>query len=438
MPSMLIECSSQERTFNKFYGLIGERLCKLNRMWIELFEQQFMKYYETIHRLETNRLRIVAQLFGHLLATDAIGWEVMTVIHMNEEETTSSSRIFIKILFEELAQSMSMKKLQERMKADQLQSSLTNIFPIDNPRNTRFSINFFTAIGMGALTEGMREHLKNLPKPTVPVLPARAASPSSRSASSYSSYSSYSSRSRSRSRGRSYTRSPTPEQRDRRGRSYSDSRSRSRSYTRSRSPPRRGRSYTPSRTRSRSPPARGRRATRSVSDSRSPRRRNYSASISRSRTPPRRRRQSLSPSRSPPRRRARSLSYSRSRSRSRSPPPRRRREASYSPSRSPPRRARRRNTSSPESRSRSPPRRSRPVERARSPPRRRRNSSSPPSARDDGARDGPPAREAKAKGDDMEGIHPSRRAMVEPPVRGGLGGYGRGAGRGRMRADEML
>ncbi|GAB7345213.1 hypothetical protein MBLNU457_3589t1 [Dothideomycetes sp. NU457] len=435
MPSMLIECSSQERTFNKFYGLIGERLCKLNRMWIELFEQQFMKYYETIHRLETNRLRIVAQLFGHLLATDAIGWEVMTVIHMNEEETTSSSRIFIKILFEELAQSMSMKKLQERMKADQLQSSLTNIFPIDNPRNTRFSINFFTAIGMGALTEGMREHLKNMPKPTVPTLPARAASPSSRSASSYSSYSSYSSRSRSRSRGRSYTRSPTPEKRSRRARSYSDSRSRSRSYTRSRTPARRGRSYTPSRSRSRSPPRRGRRATRSVSDSRSPRRRSYSASVSRS--PPRRRRQSLSLSRSPPRRgRDRSLSYSRSRSRS--PPPRRRREPSYSrsPSRSPPRRARRRNTSSPESRSRSPPRRSRPVGRSRSPPRRRRNSSSPLSARDDAARDAPPAREREAKGDDMAGIHPSRRAMVEPPSRGGRGG--RGAGRGRMRADEML
>jgi len=429
MPSMLIECSSQERTFNKFYGLIGERLCKLNRMWIELFEQQFMKYYETIHRLETDRLRIVAQLFGHLLATDAIGWEVMTVIHMNEEETTSSSRIFIKILFEELTQSMGMKKLQERMKADQLQSSLTNIFPIDNPRNTRFSINFFTAIGMGALTEGMREYLKNMPKPTVPALPVRAASVSSRSASSYSSYSSRSD-SRSRSRGRSYTRSPTPQKRSKRARPYSDSRSRSRSYTRSRSPPLRRRSYTPSRSRLHSAPIRGRRATRSVSDSRSPRRRSYSGSISRS--PPRRRRPSVSLSRSPPRRdRDRSLGYSRS-------PAPRRRDASYSRSRSPPRRTRRRNTSSPaESRSRSPPRRSPPRQGERSPPRRRRNSSSPVSARDGGARDVPvPAREAK--GDDMAGIHPSRRAMVEPPARGGRGGGGRGAGRGRMRADEML
>ncbi|KAG9658559.1 hypothetical protein KCU64_g4432, partial [Aureobasidium melanogenum] len=53
-------------------------------------------------------------------------------------------------------------------------------FPIDNPRNTRFSINFFTAIGMGVLTEGMREYLKNMPKPTLPALPVRAASRSNR------------------------------------------------------------------------------------------------------------------------------------------------------------------------------------------------------------------------------------------------------------------
>ncbi|KAI5197640.1 MIF4G-domain-containing protein [Aureobasidium subglaciale] len=178
LPSMIVECCSQERTYNKFFGLIGERLCKINRMWNELFEASFVKYYDTIHRLETNRLRIVAQFFGHLLSTDAIGWHVISAIHLNEDETTSSSRIFIKILIEELAQNIGMKKLSERMKDDALLPALAGIFPVDNPRNTRFSINFFTAIGMGVLTEGMREYLKNMPKPTLPALPVRAASPS--------------------------------------------------------------------------------------------------------------------------------------------------------------------------------------------------------------------------------------------------------------------
>ena len=45
------------------------------------------------------------------------------------------------------------------------------IMPRDNPRDTRFAINFFTSIGLGALTEDLRAHLKNAPKPTAIVAP---------------------------------------------------------------------------------------------------------------------------------------------------------------------------------------------------------------------------------------------------------------------------
>nr|OQO24181.1 Pre-mRNA-splicing factor cwc22 [Rachicladosporium sp. CCFEE 5018] len=240
LPSMIIECCSQERTYNKFFGLIGERFCKLNRLWQDLFQDQFAKYFDTIHRYETNRLRIVAQFFGHLLASDAVGWHVLHNIHLNEEETTSSSRIFVKILIEDLAQGIGMKTLTERLKADELQPALVGMFPTDDPKNARFSINFFTAIGMGALTEGMREYLKNMPKPAPVALPAaKSPTPSSRgrsdSRSSYSSYSSYSSRSRSDSRSRSppASRSPPPRRADEKA----SKRRNSSSPEKSRSPP---------------------------------------------------------------------------------------------------------------------------------------------------------------------------------------------------------
>ncbi|KAI9858606.1 MAG: pre-mRNA-splicing factor cwc22 [Trichoglossum hirsutum] len=184
LPSMVIECCSQERTYSKFYGLIGERFAKLNRLWTDLFEAAFAKYYDTIHRYETNRLRNIARFFGHLLGSDAIGWHALSVVHLNEDETTSSSRIFIKILFQELSEAMGMVKLQERLKDDFLRSSFEGLFPKDNPRNTRFSINYFTSIGMGQVTEEMREHLKNLPKPTIPTLPATAPESDSESTSS--------------------------------------------------------------------------------------------------------------------------------------------------------------------------------------------------------------------------------------------------------------
>ena len=225
LPSMIIECSSQERTYSKFYGLIGERFAKLNRLWTELFEAAFAQYYDTIHRYETNRLRNIGRFFGHMLSSDGIGWHVLSIIHLNEEETTSSSRIFIKILFQDLAEAMGLPGLVTRLQQDALEPSLQGIFPLDNPRNIRFSINYFTSIGMGALTEGMREHLKNMPKPAPPPLPAPvlARSVTGSSSSSYTSS--------------TYSRSPSPPRNHARAR-YSR-RSRTRSASPSSSPPQR-------------------------------------------------------------------------------------------------------------------------------------------------------------------------------------------------------
>ncbi|KAL8902366.1 MAG: hypothetical protein Q9207_004750 [Kuettlingeria erythrocarpa] len=217
LPSMVVECCSQERTYSKFYGLIGERFAKLNRLWTELFETSFAKYYDTIHRYETNRLRNIARFFGHLLSSDAIGWHVLSIVHLNEDETTSSSRIFIKILFQDLSEALGMPKLQARLKDDILRSNYEGLFPTDNARNTRFSINYFTSIGMGALTEQMREHLKNAPKPAA-IMPSKPES-DSESEGSVSSYSSYSGSSSSYSRSRSPSRSRAV-----RRRSYTSSR----------------------------------------------------------------------------------------------------------------------------------------------------------------------------------------------------------------------
>lgn len=404
LPQMIIEGASQERTYNKFYGLIAERFAKLNRLWKNLFEELFTEYYETIHRLQTNRIRIVAQMFGHLLATDAIGWNVLEIIHLNEEETSSSSRIFIKILFEDLVGALGIRSLADRLKDPELQSSLEGLFPKDNPKNTRFAINFFTACSMGLLTEGMREYLNTLPKPEAPALPANKKSESdSESESSYSSYT---------SRSRSMSRTPPRRTADRgeRGRrdSYSDSED---SYdSRSRSPqPRRYRSRT------RSPDRR--------------RRDSYSSSDSRSRTPSRTRANGRGgdrthrPSSSPPQTRRTRQSPSIRESRSRSPIPRRsRRRLSIreSRSRSPIPRRRRRSPSTDEShsRSRSPRRRSYRSEsnnegerrrgRSETPPRRntgfRRNSSSVESARGERQRDryNPPPRRRRYSSDESD------------------------------------
>ncbi|KAJ3188165.1 pre-mRNA-splicing factor cwc22 [Gaertneriomyces sp. JEL0708] len=174
--NMVIECCSQERTYVTFYGLLGERFCRINKAWADAFCQAFEETYKTIHRFETNRLRNVAKFFAHLLTHDALTWQVFALVRLTEADTTSSSRIFIKILFQDLNEYFGLEKLNERLRDPtmvvQVQTPagyitrgvFDGMFPKDNPRNTRFAINYFTSIGLGGLTEELREWLKNAPK----------------------------------------------------------------------------------------------------------------------------------------------------------------------------------------------------------------------------------------------------------------------------------
>ncbi|CAK9801047.1 Pre-mRNA-splicing factor CWC22 homolog, partial [Anthophora plagiata] len=197
---MFLDCCAEMRTYEKFFGLLAGRFCAINKMYVTPFEQIFRDSYHTIHRLDTNKLRNVSKFFAHLLFTDSISWEILSCIKLTEEDTTSSNRIFIKILFQELSEYMGLSKLNQRVKDVTLQHAFEGLFPRDDPKNTRFAINFFTSIGLGGLTDDLREHLKSHPKPAIiPTLEQNSenvsdsspdSSPSSSSSSSSTSSSS--------------------------------------------------------------------------------------------------------------------------------------------------------------------------------------------------------------------------------------------------------
>nr|KAF6336406.1 CWC22 spliceosome associated protein-like protein [Myotis myotis] len=187
--NMILDCCAQQRTYEKFFGLLAGRFCMLKKEYMESFESIFKEQYDTIHRLETNKLRNVAKMFAHLLYTDSLPWSVLECIKLSEETTTSSSRIFVKIFFQELCEYMGLPKLNARLKDETLQPFFEGLLPRDNPRNTRFAINFFTSIGLGGLTDELREHLKNTPKVVVaqkPEIEPNNSSPSSSSSASSS------------------------------------------------------------------------------------------------------------------------------------------------------------------------------------------------------------------------------------------------------------
>lgn len=233
---MIIECCSQERTYLKYYGLMAERFCKMNRLWVENFNTAFNEVYETIHRYETNRLRNIGKLFSHLFSTDSLPWTAFQIVRLTEEDTTSASRIFVKILFQEISEFLGLKTLKERLLDPYMLESLSGMFPKDNPKNTRFAINYWTSIGLGALTEDLREWLRNAPQQSLKRTASDSSSDSDSGSSSDSgSDSDSSSGSSGSSRSRSSYSSRSGSSSSRSGSdSDSDSDSSSGSYRRSR------------------------------------------------------------------------------------------------------------------------------------------------------------------------------------------------------------
>eukprot|EP00927_Polykrikos_kofoidii_P065701 TRINITY_DN61435_c0_g1_i1.p1 TRINITY_DN61435_c0_g1~~TRINITY_DN61435_c0_g1_i1.p1 ORF type:complete len:683 (-),score=127.17 TRINITY_DN61435_c0_g1_i1:164-2212(-) len=159
--TMLIDCCAMDRVYSRFFAFQGERLCRLKPEYQEQFQDAFSLQFGTVHRLETNKLRNIGKLFAHLLFTDAISWSILSIVRMTEETTTSSSRIFIKNIFQELSEQWGVQKLSERFAEPELQQFFGGLFPKDHPKNMRFAINYYTAIGLGVLTEGLREYLNS-------------------------------------------------------------------------------------------------------------------------------------------------------------------------------------------------------------------------------------------------------------------------------------
>jgi len=162
--SMIISSCMEDRTYNKFFGLLAERFCFLDRIYQEKFEECFRLQYAMVENLDLTKLRNVAKLFAHLLEADALSWSVMQNIRLTAETTTIASRIFIKILFHELQERMGINQLKERLKNEYLVAYFEGLFPMDDPKNTKFAIHFWNSIGLEALTEDLQVFLDNAPQ----------------------------------------------------------------------------------------------------------------------------------------------------------------------------------------------------------------------------------------------------------------------------------
>lgn len=222
MTDMLVKCCAQEKTYSKYFGVLGEKLCGSSRRWHAAFVAQFRRSYDALYQHEGAQLRNMGKYFGHLVAADVLApHETLGVITLTETDTSSASRVFIKFLFQELVEELGVDSLKRLLLDPDVRVHLRGLFPVvDVSRadadHIMFSINYFTAIGLGVLTEEMRLVLKALPedrgrKRSRGSFSSREGSYSRSRSGSYSrsrSGSYASSRSYSRSRSASYSRSP--------------------------------------------------------------------------------------------------------------------------------------------------------------------------------------------------------------------------------------
>ncbi|KAK1677486.1 hypothetical protein QYE76_038334 [Lolium multiflorum] len=159
---MIVECCKQERASKtRFYGQLGQRLCCVGRAYQAGFEACFARCYAGAHRMGTDELRAAAGLFAQLLAADAVPWGGVLggVVRVTEEDTTSSSRILVKTLFQEMAEQLGVPVLGRRMNDDGDPVVRDALFPRDSAKNARFAIDFFTAIGLEGVTQPARKRL---------------------------------------------------------------------------------------------------------------------------------------------------------------------------------------------------------------------------------------------------------------------------------------
>lgn len=109
-------------------------------------------------RVRKNLFRKSGESWGHDFGAKAL----FTLICPDpiEPQLTTVRRLPL----QELSEHLGLRRLNERLSDPIMQDSFDGIFPKDNPKNTRFAINFFTSIGLGGLTDSLREYLKNMPR----------------------------------------------------------------------------------------------------------------------------------------------------------------------------------------------------------------------------------------------------------------------------------
>mmetsp|Transcript_1598 Transcript_1598/g.2707 ORF Transcript_1598/g.2707 Transcript_1598/m.2707 type:complete len:118 (-) Transcript_1598:2267-2620(-) len=83
--TVLIESCLKEKKYINFYSMVTEIFCKSSKNFKKLMENSLVEIYKTVHRIETDKIRMCALFFSDLLVTNSISWLILKELPLNRK-----------------------------------------------------------------------------------------------------------------------------------------------------------------------------------------------------------------------------------------------------------------------------------------------------------------------------------------------------------------
>uniref|UniRef100_A0A7S1M1I0 MI domain-containing protein n=1 Tax=Neobodo designis TaxID=312471 RepID=A0A7S1M1I0_NEODS len=159
--TMIFDAATRERTYNAVYGALSDMLCRAGSRFQHHFERYFGEFFEHVDDSDSKTIDVTARLYACLLRSGSVHWRVLGCVRLDEASTTPSSRKFIRVLFQELGESMTVSSLREALSDAETRPFVSGLFPTDNDEAMEFAINFFevisrTGVDLRPLTANLR------------------------------------------------------------------------------------------------------------------------------------------------------------------------------------------------------------------------------------------------------------------------------------------
>ncbi|CAF1137723.1 unnamed protein product, partial [Rotaria sp. Silwood1] len=84
----------QQRSYERFFLLLGQKLCESENEYTQYFEEVFHDQYDIVHSLENAQLQNRAKFFAHLLFHNCISWGVSLILYFLLSISLSQYDIF--------------------------------------------------------------------------------------------------------------------------------------------------------------------------------------------------------------------------------------------------------------------------------------------------------------------------------------------------------